>query len=118
MQAVRSHGIVSGAMDPNPDEIPLTRHDRVVELRPSGELDLAAAPSLRAALGRALESGATSVCVDLSAVTFLDSTGLDVFVDASRQARGLGISFVLTGAAANVRRVFDITNLGELLDGS
>ncbi len=60
----------------------MTRHDCVVELQPSGELDLAAAPSLRAALGRALESGAAAVCVDLSAVTFLDSTGLNVFVDA------------------------------------
>jgi anti-sigma B factor antagonist len=109
-------GIVTGAMDPCPEEIPMKQREGEVVLLPSGELDLAVAPALRAALHCALASGAPAVCVDLSAVTFLDSTGLNEFVDAGRQASGLGISFVLTAPTANVRRVFDITNLGELLD--
>jgi anti-sigma B factor antagonist len=101
-----------------PEQIPMERRDGVVEVTPSGELDLAVAASLRDALEHALGSGAAAVRVDLSAVTFVDSTGLNVFVDAWRQARALDVSFVLTGPAANVRRVFDITNLGELLDGN
>ena len=92
--------------------------DGVVEVTLSGELDLAAAPSVRDILNRAVGSGVGTVRVDVSAVTFLDSTGLNVLVDAWRQARGLGVSFVLTAPPANVRRVFDITNLGALLDGN
>ena len=45
-----------------------------------GELDLAASSSLRAALAE-LANGGHDVTLDLSAVTFIDSTALSVLVD-------------------------------------
>lgn len=51
-------------------------------LHVSGELDLATVPELRARLHRALSSGASGVVVDLSRVTFIDSTALAALVAA------------------------------------
>lgn len=73
-----------------------------------GEIDVSTAPILTEALGRAL-AGGTAVEVDMSAVGFMDSTGLNaliasradtvhdlVIVDASREVRRL---LVMTGLA-------------------
>ena len=93
----------------------------VVEV--AGELDLHAAPGLRAELARATErsgersterSGATEsprVLVDLSGVTFIDSTGVGVLVGALKRAREAGGQLNFCGAQKRVKRVFEITGL-------
>ncbi len=47
-----------------------------------GEIDLATAPQVRAALKSVCESGAESIVLDLSGVTFLDSVGLSELISA------------------------------------
>jgi hypothetical protein len=55
----------------------------VVEVR--GEIDLRTAPALGDQLDRAFEDAAAAVIVDLSAATFLDSSGLNVLFNARRR---------------------------------
>lgn len=83
----------------------------VVEV--AGELDLHSAPQLRAELVRAVENNASPprVVVDLSGVTFLDSTGVGVLVGALKRARQANGSLHFCGAQPRVRRVFEITGL-------
>ena len=82
----------------------------VVEV--AGELDLHSAPQLRAEVGRAIEQGgAPLLVVDLSGVTFLDSTGVGVLVGALKRAREAGGALHFCGAQPRVRRVFEITGL-------
>ena len=83
----------------------------VVEV--AGEIDLYSAPGLRAELGRAVETSdsAPRIVVDLSGVTFLDSTGVGVLVGALKGAREAGGQLALCSAQARVRRVFEITGL-------
>jgi anti-anti-sigma factor len=87
-------------------------------IRLMGELDLATAPDLAEDLQRA--SGI--VCIDLSAVPFMDSMGAHVMVNAARQVQDSGC-VVLHGVQPAVRRVFDtlgidgvVSNL-HVLDG-
>lgn len=72
-------------------------------VRVLGELDIATAPELIAALEQ-LEGRSDRLVVDLSATTFLDSAGLQSVV---RSARVVGDRFVLVCPEANtpVRRV-------------
>lgn len=74
-------------------------------LRLEGEIDLAAADRLADALRAAIESGTT--VVDLSGVTFLDSTGLHVLLSAGAALNGNG-PLVLVRPCPAVRRLLDI----------
>ena len=81
----------------------------------SGEIDMITAPGLREALGAACQVS-TRVVLDLTSVTFFDSSGVSVLVDALRQAHeGHRVSLSLAGATATVRRVLDITSISTML---
>jgi stage II sporulation protein AA (anti-sigma F factor antagonist) len=82
----------------------------------TGEVDLFTAPGLRAALLNAARASAR-VVVDLTGVTFLDSSGLAVLISALQSAgeRGQEASPHLAGPTPPVRRVLDITRLSEML---
>lgn len=76
-----------------------------------GELDLNAAPGLRQAIGAAIEAGATTVVVDLSEVTFIDSTAIGVLLAARERLRRTGGDLELACTEPNVLRVLEIVGL-------
>lgn len=80
-----------------------------------GELDVATAPRLRQEAQRLAHDGAPSVVLDLSAVEFLDSTGLGVIVGILKRIRTHGGELRLAGAPEQVRRVFEITRIDDIL---
>lgn len=77
----------------------------------AGEIDVFTAPDLDEALTAVLSRGATKIVMDLSGVTFLDSTGLGVLVKCLKQARGAGGWVRLVVQAEKIRKIFDITGL-------
>jgi anti-sigma B factor antagonist len=85
--------------------------ETVIEL--TGEIDIAAAPSLREFLVLALGSGKPRVRVDLSRVGFLDSSGIGQLVLCCKQARNRGGSFSVACGASPVRRILEIEGLLE-----
>jgi anti-sigma B factor antagonist len=84
--------------------------ERVVVLV-SGELDLLTAPEVRTTLGELLSAGFDKVTVDLSGLTFIDSTGLRLLVTASTQAREHDCEFSLVPGSPGVRRAFEVSGL-------
>jgi anti-sigma B factor antagonist len=83
----------------------------VIEL--TGEIDIAAAPSLREFLLLAMGSGKPRVHVDLSQVGFLDSSGIGQLVQCCKKARSRGGSFSVACGASPVRRILEIEGLLE-----
>jgi anti-sigma B factor antagonist len=79
-----------------------------------GEIDLATAPTFRKALVDAVTAESPQLVIDLTAVTFMDSTGLAALVSARRRADERGGSVQLVGAANGVRRILDLTGLDRL----
>ena len=79
----------------------------------SGEIDIATSPALREALVAAAESS-SNVVVDLSAVTFLDSTGLGVLMGGFRTLFGHG-SMCLVGPTGMVAKVLRVTRLDQVI---
>jgi anti-sigma B factor antagonist len=76
-----------------------------------GSLDLATAPTVRAALSDATEKGSNNLIVDLTQLEFLDSTGLGVLIGAHRRAAEHGGSFRLIVSDGSIARLLNITGL-------
>jgi anti-sigma B factor antagonist len=89
-------------------------HDRIAEfpvLEVSGELDLAVAPWLSDQVDALFVGGASSVILDLSSATFLDSTALGVLVGVVNRCRDLGGRVHLVVTEPQILRVLTITGL-------
>jgi stage II sporulation protein AA (anti-sigma F factor antagonist) len=79
-----------------------------------GEVDLVSCDALRHALDGALGTSSRTV-VDLTDLSFIDSSGLSVLVEAHRKARDAGGVFVVRNATPMLKRLLDITRLDTLL---
>jgi len=80
-------------------------------IRLAGELDLANAGALDRELNEALADGQCQILVDLRELTFIDSTGLALFVAAlGEDGDGKRLRFVPSPAPA-VTRVLQVTGL-------
>jgi anti-sigma B factor antagonist len=82
----------------------------------AGEIDLSNHVALRATLNDLVVGGAVDLVLDLSDVTFMDSTGLGALIGTRRRVHAFGgsLAIVLTNAA--IRRVFEITGLDKVFD--
>ena len=85
-----------------------------VELR--GELDLAGKDRLQQAIDQAEEPPAGLLVLDLSALDFIDSTGLEVILRAARRARDSGRRLVVARPSEYVRRLLEMTAIDQSLD--
>lgn len=83
-------------------------------MRPSGELDIASAPTLAAEIELARRSG-LPVVVDLQLIEFMDCTGLKVLLDAAAASAGSATPLSVISPSPQVRRVIEITGTEALL---
>ena len=90
--------------------------DGLVHLALVGELDLSTVAKVQEELRRVEASSPATVVVDLSKLTFLDSTGLRCIVTADERARAEGRRMVIVRGPDAVQRVFAITRLEERLE--
>ena len=106
-----------------PDEAPrrsllevATRPGPETTLVLAGELDPATAPVLDARLQElTADPGVTRVVLDLTQVTFLDSSGLRTLVAANEALHARSVVLVLQAPSPNIRRVLEVTGLTELI---
>ena len=81
----------------------------------SGEVDLATSPELDTAIIAAIESGTSSVAIDLTDVSFMDSSGLGVIVRGLKRCREAEIDLDLVITNERVLKVFGITGLDQVI---
>jgi anti-sigma B factor antagonist len=87
----------------------LDGHAHVVEVE--GQVDLYSAPELKEHTSRVIEQGKTCVIIDLSRVTFMDSTGLGVLVGALKRLRAARAELLLVVTDYDIERLFELTGL-------
>ncbi len=80
-------------------------------VRPIGEIDLSCAALLRQQLGKIQESQPARLVIDLSAVPYMDSSGVATLVEAMQIARRTGSKLVLCALQDKVRSIFEIARL-------
>ncbi|GJL55049.1 MAG: anti-sigma factor antagonist [Nitrospirales bacterium] len=79
----------------------------------SGEIDLENSPAARTRLLEVVEY-ATTVFVDLTAVTYMDSSGIASLVEAYQRAKKTNVAFVLISTSPAVLRVLQMARLDKV----
>lgn len=94
--------------------IGVDERDTLAVVALDGELDLATAPALAAAIDEQVGQGRVNIVLDLTQLSFCDSAGLRVFVRYRRQLDEAGGRFVVAAPTPMVRRVLEISGLAEM----
>jgi anti-sigma B factor antagonist len=76
-----------------------------------GDVDLHYAPSLRAVLRPKIKARCPSLIVDLTRVSFIDSTGMSVIIEYFRDAGEFGGVLCLCGLNEELKNIFRIVGL-------
>jgi anti-sigma B factor antagonist len=84
-------------------------------IRLAGELDLAGADRVEAVLAEAEAGDAPSIVLDLSGLTFMDSTGVRLVLAAHARSRADSNRLVLRRGPVAVQRVFELSGVAETL---
>ena len=79
-----------------------------------GEIDLLEAAQLREQLLKLVDTGSTSLIVDLTGVTFIGSTGIGALIAGHNRVREVGGTLTLRGPSRSVLRVMEITALDKV----
>jgi anti-sigma B factor antagonist len=82
----------------------------------TGDVDLGTAPDFEDELARSVEEHlGNRLVIDLSAVSFIDSTGLNALVRAFERQRRLGSRLALVTADSRVSMMLEVTRLDRVL---
>jgi anti-anti-sigma factor len=90
------------------------RQSQAVVLALYGKLDLAAESCLEQALRRARAFGCTRVVIDLSALEFIDWSGLQLLLRARRETLEQGLRISLLRGPRSVQRLFERSGAADL----
>ena len=97
-------------MDYQIDHDPIDRGHLIAA---KGELDISATPRLSTVLAMASASRGGRLVLDLSEVTFIDSTALGTILKAAAQLEEGGTSLAVVAPDGPVRRLLEMTNLTQ-----
>ncbi len=88
---------------------------RIALVSVSGELDLYVESDLRGALEAAQVLGAKTAVVDLSGVSFIDSTACAILVGEAKRRRREGAELVLVSNSNSARRVLEVAGIDQIV---
>ncbi len=92
--------------------MPSTERPNVLPLE--GEIDLHVSPRIAATLAAMVDEKPQQLVVDLSKVTYIDSSGLAVLIEGMQNVESYGGQFALAGLQENVRPIFEIARLDQV----
>ena len=87
---------------------------RSVIVAPEGEIDLNSSGLVKEQLEPVIADKRPRVILDLSGVSYIDSSGLAVFIEAMQRVQSYGGAFVLCGLRESVSHIFNIARLDQV----
>ena len=94
----------------------VSAHGRQTVVVVAGEIDLSNHATLRAGLNDLIVDGAVDLVLDMSRVTFLDSTGLGALIGTRRRVHAFHGSLAIVMTDPGTLRVFEITGLDKVFE--
>lgn len=90
--------------------------DGIAVLNLSGRLDLASGSKLKEEIKKLTDKSQTSVHLNLSAVEFINSSGLGALVSIMKEIRLQKGRLTLSNLASYVQEIFEITQLSHIFE--
>lgn len=87
----------------------------VAVLKLEGKLNMVAASQLRQEVQSAVTAGNNKVAIDLTAVDFIDSSGLGALINGLKSARQAGGDLRIANPCEQVQLVLELTNVNRVL---
>lgn len=99
-----------------PTDITITTEQRgdACVLFPVGDIDLSRSPVLRASMKDALNDNPQRLVIELSGVSYMDSSGVATLVEAMQLSRKAGVGLVLCSLTERVKSIFEIARLEQV----
>jgi anti-sigma B factor antagonist len=85
-------------------------------IRVQGEVDLYSSPELRKVILKTIPSTDGELAIDLSGVTYIDSSGVATLVEGLRSARANGSEFALVAPSHAVTQVLELARLDSVFE--
>ncbi|MBL9120618.1 MAG: STAS domain-containing protein [Phycisphaerae bacterium] len=101
---------------PVPLTITSSNFEEGVTLALAGEIDLARSPDLRVRLREEVDLRPKRLVIDLSRVTYMDSSGVATLVEALQRSKAGGTKLLLCGLQPKVRSIFTISRLDTVFE--
>lgn len=80
-----------------------------------GELDLAAASEFRSVMEPITSNGEVSLSLDLSKLTYIDSTGIGILISILKARKEMNAPFKVIHIPAQVQKLFDMIGISKFL---
>jgi anti-sigma B factor antagonist len=80
----------------------------------AGEIDLHRSPEVKELLQPLIQTRVPRILIDLSGVSYIDSSGLAVFIEALQRVMAYGGQLGLFGLQESVRHIFEIARLDQV----
>ena len=94
--------------------MPMPPIERPNVLPLEGEIDLHVSPRVAASLQAMPKEKPKQIVVDLAQVSYIDSSGLAVLIEAMQNVGSYGGKFALSGLQEGVRPIFEIARLDQV----
>jgi anti-sigma B factor antagonist len=92
----------------------MARPDFPFVLPLKGEIDLHVSPGIAVSIAGVTATRPTHIVVDLTEVTYLDSSGLAVLIQGMQNVQEYGGMFALVGVQEDVRPIFEMARLDQV----
>ena len=79
-----------------------------------GEIDLHISPRITTTLNAALKTKPRNLVIDMGNVSYIDSSGLAVLIEAMQKVEKYGGKFALAALQENVKPIFEIARLDQV----
>ncbi|WP_430783186.1 STAS domain-containing protein [Actinoplanes sp. G11-F43] len=93
----------------------MTDATRTTTLDLDGDIDISTVERVRVALIEAVAARPHRIVVNMSGVSFIDSTGLGALISGFQRARDSHIDFVLAEPSPQVRQILVLSGLLEVV---
>ncbi|HRZ87123.1 MAG TPA: STAS domain-containing protein [bacterium] len=79
-----------------------------------GQIDLHTSPDIRKELAGRAKAKKARIAIDLTRVSYIDSSGLATFIEAMQKLKKGGGEIALCGLSESVRHVFEVARLDSI----